>query len=122
MHIFSYCSYIYIRYEKSLVVKKIVLGEHHFSVGHTLYNMSCLLIDNKQYNDALVMLQSTLDVYTVQYSYNFNFKIYIEYILYSCDVLCESFYNKQKSCHLFPLSEPPLYLSFYLYIFISFFL
>lgn len=53
----------YQTYEKALCVKKIVLGEKHFSVGHTLYNMSYLLIDNEQYEDALVLLQNTIDIY-----------------------------------------------------------
>jgi len=53
----------YRTYEKSLCVKKIVLGETHPSVGHTLYNMSCLLISNKQHEDALILLQNTLDIY-----------------------------------------------------------
>jgi hypothetical protein len=98
-------------------VKKIVLGENHFSVGHTLYNMSCLLIDNKQYDDSLVMLQNTLDVYKVPlclhtqiYMYSFIHARRYKIDRFTCD-------NEEEIRNSFMfLSRYPSFICIYIYI------
>ncbi len=53
------------RYERALVAKQQSLGEQHFSVGHTLYNLACLMLDDERLPDAAGYMRRTLDIYLV---------------------------------------------------------
>lgn len=55
------------RYEEALRAKVESLGEAHFSVGHTLYNLACLMLDSKQIPEALEYMRRTLAIYEVAF-------------------------------------------------------
>lgn len=44
-------------YKRALDIKRVSDGEHHFSVGHTLYNLACLHMDHGKLSDAAELMQ-----------------------------------------------------------------
>lgn len=54
-------------YERALDAKRSSLGPDHFSVGHTLYNLACLQLDNENPEAAAHFMRETLVIYEVAF-------------------------------------------------------
>ena len=54
-------------YERALDAKRSSLGPDHFSVGHTLYNLACLQLDNENPDAAAHFMRETLVIYEVAF-------------------------------------------------------
>ena len=54
-------------YERALEAKRASLGAAHFSVGHTLYNLACLQLDNENPAAAAHYMRETLAIYGVAF-------------------------------------------------------
>ena len=54
-------------YGRALAIKKASDGEHHFSVGHTLYNMACLHMDHGKYAASADLMRQALAIYELSF-------------------------------------------------------
>lgn len=54
-------------YGRALAIKKASDGEHHFSVGHTLYNMACLHMDHGKHAASADLMRQALAIYELSF-------------------------------------------------------
>ena len=52
---------------RALAIKKESDGEHHFSVGHTLYNMACLHMDHGKLAASAGLMRQSLEIYELAF-------------------------------------------------------
>ena len=54
------------RYEKAYDAKVATVGPWHFSVGHTLFNLAGLMLDDDRPSDAVFYFKNALAIYEVR--------------------------------------------------------